>query len=145
MKLSQIILTPTFSYFIKPFILYFISQHIMVPADRLCLYSIASTLMHRHDVASTFIRRCINIMCLWGSHLRFLNLGSSGLSGKEIKLIVLACNILNFFLKLSLNGAYGLGSFIQAMYFTCSNYPQKVQSSRKHAYVILTPLNPTFI
>ena len=28
-----------------------------------CLYSVASTSMQRHDVASTLIQRCINVMC----------------------------------------------------------------------------------
>ena len=37
-----------------------------VPADTWRLYNVASTSMQRHDVASTFRRRCINVMCPLG-------------------------------------------------------------------------------
>ena len=38
----------------------------LYPADTWGLYNVASTSMQRHDVASTLIRRCINVMCPLG-------------------------------------------------------------------------------
>ena len=37
------------------------------PAGTWRLYNVGSTSMQRHDVASTFSRRCINVMCPLGS------------------------------------------------------------------------------
>ena len=37
-----------------------------IPADTWCLCNVGSTSMQRHDVASTLMRRCINVMCLLG-------------------------------------------------------------------------------
>ena len=42
---------------------------IWTPADTWRLYSVASTSMQCHDVASTLRRRCINVMCPLGSSL----------------------------------------------------------------------------
>ena len=41
-------------------------QESTFPADIWCLYNVASTSMQRHDVASTLIRRCLNVACPLG-------------------------------------------------------------------------------
>ena len=46
-----------------------------IPACTWRLYNVVLTSMQRHDVASTLIRRCINVMCTlgWKYRIQFMN------------------------------------------------------------------------
>ena len=42
--------------------------HLNNPAGTWPFYNVASTLTQRHDVASTLMRRCLNVVCQMGAY-----------------------------------------------------------------------------